>query len=572
MTLCYYSRLHVGPAAGLIISLPALAVLTSTSTGTPLPSPSVALRLLSRQASTMQCTFTGNADLYGLGIRIGIYLQWFSGLLANRFHADSVHDILATNTIFLMALFIALAVFTANETVRAAEIVILLHFCFGSMFSVYSIWGFRVRARQASPGQYGKRVEFALAGSTLRLCLASSICFYNVWFWFLGIDKFNNEALSDPACHPVGFLFAPVDLFGGVRIFLKITAVVIAIIFGLTTLSELTLFLGNWGLYSVLAALIALLIDFHRTWYRGGSGKKDHSIRMVLLKFSPVIFGGIPWIIMNGKTRVGFKRHRSWFIFFAFMAVFLFCLVIFAAVLWNFIWMLIGNLGKRLGVFPENTKPKNRHSRAVTSRKPPSLQEREVAEERGEERQHGTAKITSLEQHPECVDRNIKSQPPEVRRTNLQEDGSPEHQPPGNSQTETAIEDINLKDSTNPNASKVSNAETLTTMPERLSWSVFPIINLACVIWSIIGIELVIKWNKITDVHTIQSVGQLIPFVIGIVALLKLLRDLSVWWTEFWIYKVVMVSGSNTTSRNDGLTSKYFRSHFWILMVVGEKV
>jgi hypothetical protein len=59
----------------------------------------------------------------------------FRAFLANSFSAVSVHDILAANTIFLIALFVALAIITANETVRAVEVVILLHFCFGFLLT-----------------------------------------------------------------------------------------------------------------------------------------------------------------------------------------------------------------------------------------------------------------------------------------------------------------------------------------------------------------------------------------------------------------------------------------------------
>jgi hypothetical protein len=82
-----------------------------------------------------------------------------------------------------------------------------------------------------------------------------------------------------------------------------------------------------------------------------------------------------------------------------------------------------------------------------------------------------------------------------------------------------------------------------TPPPQIPSWErwALPFINLVCVVWSILSVELTTKWNNITEVHTIQSVGQLIPFVISIVGLLKLLRDISVQGTQLWIYEVVLV-------------------------------
>jgi hypothetical protein len=38
-------------------------------------------------------------------------------------------------------------------------------------------------------------------------------------------------------------------------------------------------------------------------------------------------------------------------------------------------------------------------------------------------------------------------------------------------------------------------------------------------IWSILGIELTIRWNRVTAINDILSTGQLIPFIMGISSL-----------------------------------------------------
>jgi hypothetical protein len=111
---------HATSSSYLLIAIAASGCIASR-----LPHSTV-LPSVSRQLSSPGWTFIGNSDLYGLGIRIGIYLQWISGLLANSFLADSVQDLLATNTIFLIALFTALAIISAEDIVLAAEVTILL--------------------------------------------------------------------------------------------------------------------------------------------------------------------------------------------------------------------------------------------------------------------------------------------------------------------------------------------------------------------------------------------------------------------------------------------------------------
>jgi hypothetical protein len=82
-------------------------------------------RTLNTARSTQQCGFDGNPDFYGLGIRIAIYLQWATALIANHvLDEDSVKGYLETNSVFLVAVFVALAIATAGKNVRSAEIVV----------------------------------------------------------------------------------------------------------------------------------------------------------------------------------------------------------------------------------------------------------------------------------------------------------------------------------------------------------------------------------------------------------------------------------------------------------------
>jgi hypothetical protein len=54
----------------------------------------------------------------------------------------------------------------------------------------------------------------------------------------------------------------------------------------------------------------------------------------------------------------------------------------------------------------------------------------------------------------------------------------------------------------------------------------FTIIHAIISLYTVLAIELMLHWNKIVDVYTIRSVGQLIPFVIGLVGFLKLFFEL----------------------------------------------
>ncbi|KAF4537465.1 uncharacterized protein LTHEOB_1656 [Lasiodiplodia theobromae] len=88
--------------------------------------------------------FNGNPDLYGLGIRLGVYSQWFSSWLTNTCNPSAAaanHD---ANSIFLLALLIGISVAVANDAIRPVEAYVMLHICFGFIFTVLSLLGVRV--------------------------------------------------------------------------------------------------------------------------------------------------------------------------------------------------------------------------------------------------------------------------------------------------------------------------------------------------------------------------------------------------------------------------------------------
>lgn len=52
--------------------------------------------------------------------------------------------------------------------------------------------------------------------------------------------------------------------------------------------------------------------------------------------------------------------------------------------------------------------------------------------------------------------------------------------------------------------------------------------NLLCIIWTIIAVELTLLWNNINGVYSLNSTGQLIPLIIGVAGLLSFLHGMTV--------------------------------------------
>jgi hypothetical protein len=147
------------------------------------------------------CGYVGNSEVYGLGIRVGIYLQWVSSLLCKAFLDDeSLRDILNENATFLLAIFLAtiLLVTDTISGVHNIDVLIMLHIFFGSIFTVF--FG----------ADIGERIEYfsSLVGIIFKTGMVTGMAAIGVWFWFYDI-----HAPVEPVCSSFAFLFGRVGLY-----------------------------------------------------------------------------------------------------------------------------------------------------------------------------------------------------------------------------------------------------------------------------------------------------------------------------------------------------------------------
>jgi hypothetical protein len=77
------------------------------------------------------CGFDGNADMYGVGIRVGFYLQWYSCILASWISRVEVPSMRIANLMFVSATFLAMIIQTFENKIRPVEIYISLLLTFG---------------------------------------------------------------------------------------------------------------------------------------------------------------------------------------------------------------------------------------------------------------------------------------------------------------------------------------------------------------------------------------------------------------------------------------------------------
>ncbi|KAI1457844.1 hypothetical protein F4805DRAFT_467128 [Annulohypoxylon moriforme] len=228
---------------------------------------------MSSPAEVLSCeAIVGNPDFYGLGIRIGVYLQWLTAwvsLLVDPLSAQSVYDV---NSVFVFAILVAtmIATFADSPTIEPVETYIMLQFSLGFFVTTLSTFGLRLHfLRPSSVAEFlqnldklQRAVRTFLRNSTFlsvmwrlfgtgiglplnyisplkpyhlswsgvfwRTTTACMLTAVNIWLWFASQP---NYRLANQTCDPpFVFFFSRQQLSGAIVGFFKAVSIIIAII------------------------------------------------------------------------------------------------------------------------------------------------------------------------------------------------------------------------------------------------------------------------------------------------------------------------------------------------------
>jgi hypothetical protein len=198
-----------------IFALICLSLSRIHSTSSPVRTSKPTAFIPKRSSDPLTCGFTGNSDIYGLGVRLGLYLQWLTALITRLSSPspESIRDLLDTDAIFLLALFIATILLAIGSVgpVHRVEILILFHLFFGDVYVI--LWKDTYLDYERTP--------LSIWGLNCRNMLIVGMSAFSTWFWFKG----EGQLLSDP-CGDFAFLFARVGVHGHVRTFFKAITVI----------------------------------------------------------------------------------------------------------------------------------------------------------------------------------------------------------------------------------------------------------------------------------------------------------------------------------------------------------
>lgn len=234
-----------------------------------------------RPAATDSCPkIKGNPDFYGLGIRIGVYLQWFSSWISNTVNPSAAATNHDANTIFLIAVLSALATaLTKASELRLVEMYIMLLLSSGFVFTVLSILGLRLhflqpltlklfrkrwhdsRKQSQTQGKEGRLarairailpdpepvlkkhlMEFSFraasgvkhpslswAGVVVRSATVSLLAALSTWVWFKHDARYSTDD-NDNGCENTLFFFGVRKPTGDLLRFFRVASVALAVV------------------------------------------------------------------------------------------------------------------------------------------------------------------------------------------------------------------------------------------------------------------------------------------------------------------------------------------------------
>ena len=147
------------------------------------------LAFIKRKDVLPDCTFAGNSDFYGIGVRLGFYFQWFSGLLAFVVNPDDSDAQADAQTIFLLSNLIALIILQVKHAAHVNVVVpiLLFYMFFGGIVSAVtsattSLTGWKTALTT-------KKIALAARQIFVQLTFLATLG-YSFYFWTEGFKKF----------------------------------------------------------------------------------------------------------------------------------------------------------------------------------------------------------------------------------------------------------------------------------------------------------------------------------------------------------------------------------------------
>ena len=179
----------------------------------------------------MECGFGGNPDIYGIGIRIGYYTQALAVWFANYFHFREARVLRSVNNLFLVAVSIVGLIYIYDaRNIYAVEAFLLLYIGITiAIISMLDSTRFTYRFMEISNERMVSKMVISVMGQV-----------FLVYFWWRGLDimrptpcqqligrRSNTVAITNNTGEGTyGFYIVPANMYGWLRTLMRIISLI----------------------------------------------------------------------------------------------------------------------------------------------------------------------------------------------------------------------------------------------------------------------------------------------------------------------------------------------------------
>lgn len=211
------------------------------------------------------CSVDGEADIYGIGIRVGLYVQWYCTTLAYLYDPDKATEITIMNYCFSIAVAAASlvhrhAIFEHELVIIAVLLMLPPTIIVLTALESAVLWLRPGRGGAKPPKQYGVFEVLRDCAGVLATAFLLSVA---VWELFEGV----NQARVAPGCWPV--FISSFYLGGRYDVWLKALSIMFAILAPVFLIGRM---IGrirrSWGKGHLVSSPppLSLFLAFHSRW------------------------------------------------------------------------------------------------------------------------------------------------------------------------------------------------------------------------------------------------------------------------------------------------------------------
>lgn len=178
-------------------------------------------------ANDSGCRIEADPDLLGLGVRIGVYAQCMANLITSLARPEEAETSVLLSQISLTGVFVGTVFSIARNHIPPSETMTAIWFGTIDFVLLYPlvVVSYFISTKPTEDGEEVKPIGLSWFTVLVFLLRFAGFTGLSIWFWFVGLDVPNAAQCMDPRV----FLFANLDAKGGVRYAFYVLTIAMAV-------------------------------------------------------------------------------------------------------------------------------------------------------------------------------------------------------------------------------------------------------------------------------------------------------------------------------------------------------